>query len=64
MFHQKATKRLAQTVVCCCRKLSAIIGQEVMALSCPRGGSGWILRSISSQKVVRYGNGLLREVVD
>lgn len=35
-----------------------------MALSCPREGSGWILGSISSQKVVRYGNGLLREVVD
>jgi len=28
-----------------------VIGQEVMASSCTRGGSGWILRKISSLTV-------------
>lgn len=27
-----------------------VIGQEVMALSCARGGSGWVLGNTSSQK--------------
>lgn len=30
------------------------VAQEVMALSCGRGGSGWVLGTISSQKVVRH----------
>jgi len=31
-----------------------------MASSCARGGSGWILGKISSQRVVRPGNRLIQ----
>jgi len=41
------------------------IGREGMASGCVRGGSGWILREISSQKeqCCRHWNRLLRKVV-
>ena len=38
-----------------------MIGQEVMASSCTRGGSGWIL---GTQRLIRSWNRLLREVVE
>lgn len=40
------------------------VGQEVIVLSCPSRGSGWVLGKISSQKVMRYWNQLPRQVVD
>ena len=40
------------------------MGQSAMASNCTRGGSGWILGNISSQKkMVKYSNKQPREVV-